>query len=317
MRRSAFIAATTAAALLPRVVDAQEASYGLVTPTGTIAGTVLAPPGAKRVVLIVAGSGPTDRNGNTSAGVRADSYRRLALALAGLGIASVRYDKRGIGASSAAGPNESDLRFETYVDDAAAWIRKLRADGRFRAVAVAGHSEGSLVGMLAVGHAPVEAYVSIDGPGFPADVVLRRQLGPLLAGSPDLAAANTRILDALTRGQTDADVPALLAPLYHASIQPYLISWFRYDPSAEIKKVRARVTIVQGANDIQVSVDNARALAAARPDATLVIVPAMTHVLSDDDATTLEGQASGVYLDHLRPIDPQLVRAIASAFGKP
>jgi pimeloyl-ACP methyl ester carboxylesterase len=316
-RRSAFIAGTLAALVLPRAASAQEADYDLVTATGTIFGTLLLPAAAKRVVLIIPGSGPTDRDGNNPLGVRADSYRRLALALAGLGIASVRYDKRGIAASHAAGPNESDLRFETFIDDAAAWIDKVRADGRFSAFAVAGHSEGSLIGMVAVQRSPVEAYVSIDGAGDPADIVLRRQLGPRLAGTPDLAAANARILDALVRGQTVTDVPPELAPLYRETVQPYLISWFGYDPRAEIQKIRARITIVQGGNDIQVSVEDARSLAAARPDATLVIAATMTHVLSDDNATSLEAQASGVYLDPERPIDPELVRALAGAFGTP
>jgi uncharacterized protein len=314
VQRRAFIGATLAATTVPLMAGAQEANYDLVTPTGTLYGTLLLPPNAKRVVLIIAGSGPTDRDGNNPIGVTAASYRRLATALGAQGIASVRYDKRAIAASRAAGPPERDLRFDTYVDDAAAWIAKLRSDGRFTTLCVAGHSEGSLVGMIAVQRRPAEAYVSIAGAGFPADQVLRRQLAVQLASVPQLAAASTRILDALASGKTDNDVPEQLLPLYRPDIQPYLISWFKYDPRVEIAKVRGSVTIVQGDNDIQISVDDARALAAARKDAKLVIVPHMTHVLSDDTATSPALQTTGVYRDAARPIDPALVTAIATSF---
>ena len=103
--------------------------------------------------------------------------------------------------------------------------------------------------------------------------------------------------------------------LYNPPAQAYISSWFHYDPRAEIAKVRAPVTIVQGANDVQVGVADAQALAAARPGAKLVIVPRMTHVLSDDDATTVALQAAGVYRDPNRAIDPTLVQTVASSFG--
>jgi uncharacterized protein len=315
MRRGVFVAGTAAAIAVPIAAGAQETNYDLATAKGTLYGTLLMPAGATRVVLIVAGSGPTDRDGNNPLGVYAASYRRLAVALAERGIASVRYDKRDIAASRDSGPAPIDLRFDMYVDDAAAWVGKLRADGRFQAIALAGHSEGSLIGMMAVQRQPVEAYVSVSGPGFPADQLMRRQLGPQLADKPDLAAANTRILDGLVRGQTTTDVPAALMSLYNPPAQAYIASWFRYDPRMEIAKVRAAVTIVQGANDVQVSVADAQALAAARPDAKLVIVPRMTHVLSDDDATTVALQAAGVYRDPNRPIDPTLVQTVTSSFG--
>src|SRR5579859_7330981 len=97
----------------------------LKTPSGTIYGTLLVPSAPKRmpVVLLIAGSGPTDRNGN-SAMLPApnNSLKMLAEALAARNIASLRYDKRGIGESKAAMTAEKDLRFDTYVDDAVAWV---------------------------------------------------------------------------------------------------------------------------------------------------------------------------------------------------
>ena len=295
-----------------------ESEYTLATPTGTIAGTALVPTGAGArapAVLIVSGSGPVDRDGNAGS-VKTDTYRLLANALAARGIATVRYDKRGVGASRAAGPAESALRFETYVDDAAAWIAKMRADARFGEIAVAGHSEGSLVGMLASAKAKPDAFVSLEGAGFPAAEILRKQLGPRLASLPDLAAANERILTALAKGRTTGDVPTMLEVLYRPSVQPYLISWFAYDPRVAIAALRAPLVVVQGAYDLQVSLDDAKALAGANPAAALHVIDRMSHVLKDAADGTLATQAATVYADPSLPIDPAVAGLVAATLGK-
>jgi pimeloyl-ACP methyl ester carboxylesterase len=316
----AFIAATALAAASASRAGAADAGggeseYDLVTATGTLFGTLLLPQGTTGkvpVVLIVAGSGPTDRDGNNG-GLHLDIYKKLALALAGRGVATVRYDKRGIAASQAAAPAETALRFDDYVDDAAAWIRKLRADGRFSRVSLAGHSEGSLVGMVAVQRARVESYVSIEGAGFPADVVLRKQLAAHLGSQPDLLAQSNHILDELVQGNQVSETPRELAALFRPSVQPYLISWFKYDPRVEIAKVTSLVTVIQGTNDLQVSMDDGKALAAANPHATFVVLDGMTHVLSDDTGKTLAEQMTGAYADAERPLDPRLIDALIAA----
>ena len=291
--------------------SAAESEYDLVTPTGTLRGTLSVPAGAPaRVALIVAGSGPTDRDGNNPAGIASAPYRRLAAALAQAGIASVRYDKRGIGASSGAMASEQNLTFDILIADVVAWLAKLRGDSRFHRIAVVGHSEGSLLGMIAATPEHANAYVSVSGAGFPAAQVLRRQLAPRLASAPALLAASNRILDALSAGKTVADVPPELAALYRPSVQPYLISWFRYDPRVEIGKAAAPLAIVQGTTDIQVGVEDARALAAARKDAQLVIIPNMTHTLTDDASTNEQQQAGSVYANASLPIDSTLVQTI-------
>lgn len=128
------------------------------------------------VVLIIAGSGPTDRDGNnTLFNGKNDSLKMLAEELADIGVASVRYDKRGIGASANA-VCESELRFENYVDDAISWVDKLAEDSRFAGVVVLGHSEGSLIGMLAAANSPAIAYISIAGTSRQASQSLREQL---------------------------------------------------------------------------------------------------------------------------------------------
>jgi pimeloyl-ACP methyl ester carboxylesterase len=323
MQRTTFLAAcaaTSALGAFPSIGGAAELDENLETPTGTIYGTLTLPVGRAKppVVLVIAGSGPTDRNGNASTLVL-NMYAKLAAALAERGIATVRYDKRGIAASHAAAPDETSLRFDAYVADAAAWIRKLRADGRFSSVTVVGHSEGSLVGMIAAQSVPVDAYVSLEGAGFPANVVLARQLATNLAPYPELKAQSDRILASLALGKlvVASDVPAPLLSLFRPSVQPYLISWFAYDPRVEIVKTTGRVTIVQGTHDVQVSVDDGKALAAARPSATFVLIDGMTHVLVDDPGTTIAEQVTGAYADASRPLDARLVAALggATSFG--
>src|SRR5436190_839972 len=268
------------ALIAPLNALAAEEAATLKTSMGTLHGTLLVPKGKKQVpvVLLISGSGPTDRDGN-SAGLpgKNDSLKMLAEGLAAKGIASLRYDKRGIGESRNVGPEEKDLRFEMYVDDAAAWAAKLKRDHRFSRVVIVGHSEGALIGTLAAQRGGAAALVSIAGVGRPADVVLRMQLIGRLP--PDLRGISDRTLEALKSGKTVDDVPQSLSMLYRPSVQPYLISWFRYDPAAEIAKLTIPVLVVQGTTDMQVTVDDARALAAAKPDAKLELVEGMNHVL--------------------------------------
>jgi hypothetical protein len=290
---------------------AAEQSVSLKTPTGELFGTELLPDGAKGpmpVMLIHPGSGPTDRDGNSKLmGGSNHSLKYLAEGLAAQGVASVRIDKRGIGQSAAAMVSESALRFENYVDDAAAWIAKLKADPRFSKVIVAGHSEGSLIGMLAATKAGAPGLVSIAGVGRPADDVLREQLRPKLP--PTMFDQNERVLLSLKQGKTLDDVPVPLQPLYRTSVQPYLISWFRYDPAKAIAAYKGRVLIVQGTTDIQVTVDDAKKLAAARPDAKLLIVPGMNHVLKAVGTDMAEQIAS--YGDPKRPVPAEVIEAVA------
>jgi pimeloyl-ACP methyl ester carboxylesterase len=281
----------------------------LDTPTGKIAGSLIAPAstGSVPVALIIAGSGPTDRNGNSSALPGANnSLMLLAQALGDAGIASVRYDKRGIAASLPAGPSEADLRFETYVDDAAGWVAMLRRDPRFSSVTVIGHSEGSLIGMLAAKKAGANAFVSLAGVARGAADVLRTQFAGKLP--PALAAQNEAALVSLEGGRTTTSAPKELAAMYRDSVQPYLISWFKYVPADRIVALDVPVLIVQGTTDIQVAVSEAEALKKARPQAQLLIVPGMNHVLKMVDAPMPAHLAS--YSDPALPVAPALVTAL-------
>lgn len=314
MKRPAFLSiasGTLVSAALGGRAWAAESDIVLQTATGNILGTLsLAGKSVSPVVLIVAGSGPTDRDGNNGA-IRAGSYKLLAAALASRGISSVRYDKRGIGASASAASSESDLRFETYIDDAMGWLKLLRADPRFSNIVLAGHSEGSLIGMIAVQKAPANAFVSLEGAGRPAAVVLREQLKPSL--TPALYAQADAALSQLQAGHTVANTPPELAALFRSSVQPYLISWFKYDPAVEIAKVTIPTTIVQGTADVQVTMTDANALHAGLPAARLDVVDGMNHVLKYAPDTSSQAAILKGYEDPLLPIDPHVVEAVVSA----
>jgi hypothetical protein len=284
----------------------------LDTGTGTLYGT-LETPAAKPpypVVLIIAGSGPTDRDGNSPLlPGKNDSLKMLAEGLAARGIASLRYDKRLIGESKIVGLKEEDLRFETYVADAVRWGEYLRKDPRFRSLVVAGHSEGSLIGMLAAQKLAANGYVSIAGAGRPAGQVVLEQFRsrPLPADLMKQVEDDVKALDA---GHTVESVPPALAALFRPSVQPYLISWFRYDPAREIARLNMPVLIVQGTTDIQVSVADAKLLAQASPGAKLAVIEGMNHVLKEVPAAMDKQIAS--YGDPSLPLAAKLVNEIAS-----
>lgn len=293
----------------PALGQGTESAVELRTPTGTIHGSLLVPAVAGRlpVVLIVAGSGPTDRDGNQPRLLN-DSLKQLAQGLAAEGIATLRYDKRGVASSRPAGPAEQDLRFGQYVDDAARWIEFLRLDGRFHPVAVAGHSEGATIGALAAAKTQAAAFVSIAGMARRAPEILRTQLRPRLP--QQFWEESERILAALERGETTADVPKELMIIYRPSVQPYLISWFRQSPVEAVAKLAVPVLVVQGTADIQVAVGEGEALRAAARNAEYFAVPGMSHALkaaTEDPATQMKGLT-----DPTVPIDARLAPRIAS-----
>jgi fermentation-respiration switch protein FrsA (DUF1100 family) len=251
----------------------------LQTQQGRLYGTLVQPrsPGPVAVALLIAGSGPTDRDGNNPDGGHNDSLKKLAQSLAKHGIASLRYDKRGVAASRAATPDERDLSVAGYVADAVAWSHLLKADPAFNHLILIGHSEGALIASLAAAQAGADAVVSLAGSSRPIDQVLREQLSQRLP--PKLLAQSNQLLDTLLAGQQTEQVPDKLLVLFRPSVQPYLISLFRQNPSAAFARLTIPALIVQGSHDIQVGVADAQALKAAKPDAELLIVPGMNHVL--------------------------------------
>lgn len=297
-----------------------EEAVKVETPTGNLYGTLLVPISKRRVpvVLIISGSGPTDRNGNSPVFKGPNNnLKLLAEGLAAHGIASLRYDKRGIGETGKemllAAQNtkkvlrEEDFRFDALIDDAVLCGQKLRNDKRFSSVTIVGHSEGSLIGMVAARKMRADRFVSVAGAGRPAQQILLEQLKLQL--TPELLKQTEAILNLLAVGQTVSPVPPVLNALLRPGIQPYMISWLRYDPAKEIAALTVPVLIVQGTTDVQISVDDAKRLATANSTAKLLIIEGMNHVLKEVSRDSEKQVAS--YSDPTLPVMPSFVNAIS------
>ena len=261
----------------------REEPVELSTAGGKLCGTLATPAraGPWPVVMLIGGSGPTDRDGNSALGPEAvGPLRQLAAALAANGLASLRYDKRGVGESAHPSLREDDLRFRHLVDDAVALARPLRADRRLGPLLLAGHSEGALIASLAAAEARAAAVVSIAGAGQKASEVLRAQLQgklPELLEAPALA-----VLDVLAAERLVDDPPDALTLLFRPSLQPYLVSWFRYDPAEVVAGLELPLLLVHGTADQQVPQRQVELLRAARPDARLLLVEGMDHLMAVD-----------------------------------
>ena len=180
-------------------------------------------------------------------------------------------------ASQPATPDERDLSVQRYVDDVVAWSRKLKADPRFGPLILVGHSEGALIASLAAERAGASAVITLAGMGRPLADVLREQLAQRM--SPALLAGGSALLDRLQAGQTSLDVPAPLRQVFRPSVQPYLITLLQQDPAQAFARLPMPALIVQGRNDVQVDVADAERLKAAKPDAQLVLIDGMNHML--------------------------------------
>ncbi len=304
-----FLSLTLSAQLLIK-----EEPVVLKTSTGDIYGTLKAPESKNPipVAIIIAGSGPTDRDCNQPS-MKSNAYKMLSDALFFNNVATLCYDKRGI-AKSKSEQKEEDLRFDTYVDDVKAWIDQLSADKRFSDIILIGHSEGSLIGMIAAQNNPkVIKFVSVAGAGMSAQDILKEQLGKQMQGQPE-AIKNMvfSYIDKLEQGETIPDVPVYLNALFRPSVQPYMISWFKYNPQMEISKLTIPVLLLQGTTDIQVGLAQADLLATANPKAQKVIIQNMDHVMKISETTDMMEQVKNSYNNPDTPISKELTKAITS-----
>lgn len=232
------------------------------------------------LMIIIAGSGPTDQDGN-SLGLpgKNNSLKMIAANLATEGVASIRYDKRGIGKNMPLGGKEEDLYFDHYIEDAAAWVQLAKKDERFSKIGIIGHSEGSLIGMIAAKKSDADVFVSIAGAGRPIDQVLLEQLEAQLP--VNLLDESKTILGKLKQGEAVQTISPELQSIFRPSVQPYLISWLHYDPVEQLQKLDLPVLIVQGSRDVQVPASDAKLVHRAKKDTELLIIENMNHILKD------------------------------------
>ena len=257
------------------------------------------------LVLLIAGSGPTNRDGN-QIGLTNNSLKLLAESLVKNGIAVYSYDKR-IFAQMAAGKlDEASLSFDNFIDDAKAVVLYFKNQKKYHSITIAGHSEGALIGMVAA-NGNADAYISIAGAGRPIDEVLLEQIGKQ---APFLKEEVEKNLATLKSGNTFELKNQMLASLFRASVQPYMISWIKYHPQNEIKKLQIPSLLINGDKDIQVSVQDAQLLQQAKPDAQLQIIPNMNHIFKAIKGDDTENKAS--YTNPELPICPELTSIITT-----
>ena len=277
---------------------------------GALKGTFMSVRKHDPVVLIVPGSGPTDRNGNNPLGVKANTYRLLAEALAERGISTVRIDKRGMFASVGAGDGNA-VSIPIYAADYHAWIDAIREQTGAKCVWLLGHSEGALmVSAAAEGRADVCGLILVSGAGRPVLDVMREQLraSPAFAGVlPEAFHA----IDELKAGRhvDPAGMSPAIAQLFAPRVQDFMMSAYAADPVAILRQARKRTLILQGSTDMQTSLEDARLLNAV-PHSRLVILDGVNHVLKEAPADRAANLAT--YTNPDLPISDKVARAIAN-----
>ena len=310
MKRLIFLAALL---LYTSISVAQSADTLYIDADGVKLHAVLCKPGkAKKnsLAIIIAGSGPTDLNGNQKNMVN-NSLLFLSDELVKNNIATVRFDKRGVAKSAYSGLDESLLTFERFADDVVVLIDYFKSIG-YKKIYLIGHSEGSLLGLIAAQKRDVKGFVSLCGAGNPIDVVLRKQVKPQL---PEAAYLQfNEILDSLKGGHMVKSVPPYLNSLFRQSVQPYMISWLRFDPAELVRSARTPILIIQGANDIQIDIQEAEALHAAIPDNKFMTISRMNHVLKTIEGDRKENIAS--YSNPNLPVNSQLIELLTGFISR-
>lgn len=269
-----------------------------------VEGTLLVPSSGEDVPLVIMlqGSGPTDRNGNQSF-AKNDSFKKLAQGLAEKDIASFRYDKR-IFQMQKLKITEKDMRFEDFVIDASSAIDFFTDLDEFKTIVVLGHSQGSLVGMIAAKD-KADAFISIAGLSRTIDAALVEQIGQQM---PNLKESSRIAFEEMRKQGSTNNYNPVLASVFNPSLQPFMLSWMKYNPIEEIQKLDIPVLLINGTEDLQVSPEEAEELFEAKPTAELVILENMNHVLTPIEGDDLENSKS--YNEPKRPLHPELVPVI-------
>lgn len=315
--RLLLVAALLALPLALSFVGARAGEIEAPGPQGPLRGTLAGPASADApVVLMIPGSGTSDRDGNQLPGIRAATLRLLAEGLAARGITSARVDKRGLHGSSTAVSDPEDVTLAVYADDARAWVEVLRETTGASCVWILGHSEGGLVALKTASTRPegICGLVLAATPGRPLGTLLREQFRANLPESPlrqPTLDALESILSRLEAGQP-ADVSGVnpqLAGIFRPSVQPYVIDLLAHDPAKMIAATEIPVLILQGTTDLQVTMEDADVLAAARPDAGLVRLDGVNHMFKQAPAERTGNLAA--YADPDLPLADGIVAAIA------
>lgn len=270
-----------------------------------IEGSLLLPESGQSdyLAIIIAGSGPTDRDGNQNF-LKSNNLKKLAKSLAQEGIASFRYDKR-IVKQIRKGNVDKNIMFDDFVTDASSVIDYFYDKKQFKSIYVIGHSQGSLVGMMALSEKSA-GFISLAGAGQSIDIVITDQIEKM---APGLTEDAKKTFEVLKKGETTTDYPPALASVFNIDTQPFITNWMQYKPKEIISKVETPILIINGTKDLQVSVEEANQLKDANPKAELKIIENMNHVLFIIEGDDLENSKS--YNESFRPISTELVETIS------
>jgi pimeloyl-ACP methyl ester carboxylesterase len=273
---------------------------------------MLAPKNSGAAVLIIPGSGPTDRDGNNRLGVSGSPYKRIAEGLASKGVTTVRIDKRGMFGSSGAVADPNAVTIADYAGDVHSWVKLIRQKTGAPCVWVAGHSEGGLVALVS-SQKPggLCGLILLASPGRPAGEVLRDQLRLAVGNGLMLRQASSAIA-ALEAGRRP-DMRSLhpeLQELFAPPVHGLLISMFSYDPARLIADFHKPVLIVQGERDLQVSVADAQRLKQAAPAAKLVLLPNANHMFKLVKSADMAANKAA-YTKPGIPLSPDVANEIA------
>lgn len=255
-----------------------------------LGGTLVTPAGSttRGCVLILAGSGPTDRDGNAGK-IQANIYRDLAHVLGGQGFMTLRYDKRGIGESQgdyfAAG-------FWDLVDDATTAVEFLRQRAATLPIILLGHSEGCIIAAAVNARQPIQGIVWLAGPCESLSVTLARQQERGLEDLGKMPGLMGALIRALHLPESQRRQAKVVMDQIMASDLPSLrirgakvnAKWIReqhaYDVTQDLPKVHCPTLAIAGSGDVQVIPEHARSVAeTVGGPAEWHIIPNMTHVL--------------------------------------
>lgn len=294
---------TIAAFSQEKKVDNQE-----IEVNSLIRGTLFSPEkvtSKTKLVILIAGSGPTNRSGNSTIGGINNSLKYLAEGLTRNGFAVFSYDKRIFAQMINKTIDEKTLSFEDFINDAKDVVTYFKTQKKYAKIIIAGHSEGSLIGMVA-SKTNVDGYVSLAGAGRPIDEVLSEQIAK---NSPSIKEAADKDLALLKEGKTFENKNPMLASLFRESVQPYMISWIKYNPQEEIKKLQLPILIINGTKDIQVPPSDAELLYKANPKSTLKIIENMNHIFKE---IKVDEDNVKSYSDPKLPVIPELIEVMTS-----
>lgn len=255
------------------------------------------------LVIMIAGSGPTDRNCNNHAGLQTNAFKHLADSLHHAGFSSFRYDKRGIGASTKV--PESTMTMEEFIEDASVIVNYFTDS--FDKIFLLGHSEGALIAnMVGNTNAYVKGCILVSGTAVSLDSIFLEQL----AKFPKLYDLAKMHIEEIKTGKQLSEVNPMLASLFRPSVVPFLTSAFSLDPLFEIQQLNVPAILIGGTCDRQVSEKHTKALANHCEHCRSVIIEGMGHTLKDVALDCKKDNES--YTNPEMPIHPQLIEVILS-----